>query len=100
VTPSLLPVLYEFDFFARSDEVWENLLNFKILEVEPSEAAMVLNSLTINEVTSRVDSISLWNDGRNGFYCQLFLELWLYESTSQSFQYNNRFVSLWLNITA
>jgi len=98
-TPSTLHTLYEFNFFIRDGEVWETLLNFKILDAESSNESMSVNNLSINEIPSGVDSLSVWDEARNGFYYQLFFELWLYNMTSQHFQYHNRFVGIWLNVT-
>lgn len=36
---------------------------------------------------------------RGGYYGNLFFELWLFNDTTNSFQYNQRYVSLWLNMT-
>lgn len=99
-TPSPLPPLYEFDFFVRDGEVWESLLNFRVLGVERSNDSMTVNSLSINGVAFGVNSTSLWDAEKNGFYYQLFFELWLYNMTSQGFQYHSRHVRMWLNVTA
>jgi len=103
-TPSALPTLYEFNFFVRYGEVWETLLNFRILDAElfseNGKNFTSVNNLAINEIPSRVDSLSVWDEARNGFYYQLFFELWLYNMTTQSFQYHNRFVAIWLNMTS
>jgi uncharacterized membrane protein len=98
-TPSVLPTLYEFDFFVRDSETWETPLNFTITNAERSNNFLTLKSLSIDEVTFFVNSYSYWDTVRGGFYYQLFFELWLYNMTSQSFQYNSRFISLWLNMT-
>lgn len=98
-TPSALQTLYEFNFFVRNRQVWETLLSFRITNAELSGDFLILNRLLIDEMTFLVDSYSYWDRARNGFYYQLFFELWLYNMTSQSFQYHSRFTSLWLNIT-
>jgi len=98
-TPNPLPALYEYSFFVRNSEIWETLLNFKVLEGASSKDSLTVKSLAINEIDFMVDSTSVWNAERKGFYYQLFFELWLYNMTSHGFQYHNRFVSLWLNIT-
>ncbi len=99
-TPSPLPALYEFDFFVRDGEVWETLQNFRILEIERSDDFMIVRNMSVNEVSFSVDSISAWDSKKNGFYYQLFFELWLYNMTSQKFQYHNRFVAIWLNMSS
>jgi len=98
-TPSALQTLYEFNFFVRDGQVWETSLSFRITNAGRSGDFLTLNSLSIDEVTFLVDSYSYWDRERSGFYFQLFFELWLYNMTSQSFQYNSRFTSLWLNVT-
>jgi len=99
-TPSSLSELYEFDFFVLENQVWEEMLDFRFLDVEHLNDSVTVGSLSINDVTFRVNGASLWNAERKGFYCQLFFVLWLYSAASQGFQYHNRFVSLWLNMTA
>jgi len=98
-SPSMLPALYEFDLFIGDDEVWEKPFNFAVLEVLTVNDTMLLKSLEINEFVFEVDEFSLWDEERVGFYYQLFFELWLYNMTSSSFQYHNRFVGMWLNMT-
>jgi len=99
-TPSSLPELYRYDFFVRDDEVWENLLNFSISDINRYDDFLVVNSLSINEVSFRVGILSVWDVVRSGYYFRLFLELWLYNMESQSFKYHSRFVSLRLNVTS
>ena len=98
-SPSMLPPLYEFDMFVRDDGVWEKPLNFTALEASAANDTMLLKSLKINGFVFQVDGFSLWDEESSGFYYQLFFELWLYNMTSSSFQYHNRFVGIWLNMT-
>jgi len=98
-SPSILPPLYEFDMFIRDDKVWEKPLNFTVLEASAANDTMLLKSLQINGFVFQVDGFSLWDEESSGFYYQLFFELWLYNTTSSSLQYNNRFVGIWLNMT-
>jgi hypothetical protein len=98
-TSSTLPTLYQFDFCVKDGSIWETLLNFKISQVERSTGLIILRSLSINEVTFLINSYSRWNNLRNGFYYQLFFELWLYNLEAQRFLFHNRFVGIWLNLT-
>ena len=99
-SPSILPPLYEFDMFVRDDEVWEEPLNFRILELSTYNNITLLKRLRINGVTFQINTFSEWDEERSGFYYQLFFELWLYNMTSSSFRYHNRFVGIWLNVTS
>jgi len=92
--PSPLPPLYEFRFFLSDGKVWEAPLNFAV----EGNSSLVQN-ISINGIVFPVNCTSTWNSDRNGFYYQMFFELWLYNMTSSSFQYHNRFVGLWLNMT-
>jgi len=96
--PSPLSPLYEFCFILSDGKVWETPLAFATDYVLLQQNATV-NTISINGNTFPVNYTSTWDSDRNGFYYQLFFELWLYNMTSNSFQYNNRFVGLWLNMT-
>jgi hypothetical protein len=97
-SPSTLPTLYDFDFFVDANGFWEEMLHFRILNMTYSKDTMIIQSLSINEVSSQV-YLSSWNNTGHGFRYQMFFELWLYNTTSSIFQYHNRFASLWLNMT-
>jgi len=92
--PSPLPPLYEFRFVLSDGKVWEAPLTFTI----EGNFSLVQN-ISINGIVFPVNRISTWDSDRNGFYYQMFFELWLYNMTSKSFQYHDRFVGLWLNMT-
>jgi len=97
--PSSLPPLYEFQFFVRSSEIWESLLTFEISDVHSNGDSLSVGNVSINGVPFSVNCTSIWDSRNNGFYYQLFLELWLYNTSSQSFQYHDHFVGIWLNMT-
>jgi len=97
--PSSLPPLYEFRAFVADGDTWENPVNFSILEVSRVRNSFLMRRIGINDVVFSVDSPTNWDSENRGFYYQLFFELWLYNTTSQSFQYHDRFVGIWLNMT-
>jgi len=98
-TPSPLPSLYEFRFLIADGGSWEAPLAFAFLEVSGLEEACLVRRMSINDVVFSVDSPSTWDLENNGFYYQLFFELWLYDVASRSFQFHDRFVGIWLNVT-
>lgn len=98
--PSPLPPLYEFRTFVADNGTWEVPLTFRVLEASRTDNFMFVGRLSINDVVFSVNSSARWDSKHNGFYYQLFFELWLYNTASQSFQFHNRFVGIWLNITA
>jgi len=97
--PSPLPPLYEFRFVLSDGEVWEAPLTFAVENVLLQQNFSIVQEVSINGIVFPVNCTSTWDSDRNGFYYQLFFELWLYNITSQKFQYHNRFVGIWLNVT-
>jgi len=97
--PSSLPPLYEFRFALSDGEVWKAPLTFTIENVLLQQNFSLVQNVSINGIAFPVNCTSTWDSDKNGFYYQMFFELWLYNMTSSSFQYHNRFVGLWLNMT-
>jgi len=97
--PSSLAPLFEFRFFIVDGESWEAPLTFAFLEVSGLEDSCLVRRMMINDVVFPVDSPSSWDSENNGFYYQLFFELWLYDVTSRGFRFHDRFVGIWLNVT-
>lgn len=98
-TPSPLPALYEYRFFVKDSEIWEAPLEFSFSQISIFENRCLVETLTINDVAFRVDKLVTWDLNYTGFYYQLFIELWRYNVESEVFEYHNRFVSRWLNVT-
>jgi len=97
--PSSLPPLYEFRAFVADGATWESSVNFSILKLSRLKGSCFVRRMSINSVVFSLDSSSNWDSERSGFYYQLFFELWLYNTTSRSFQFHDRFVGIWLNMT-
>jgi len=99
-TSSPLAPLYEHRLFLGDDSSGELALAFSFSNVSFSGSQATVGTVTIDGVKSVVgDSVS-WDNVSRGYYYQLFVELWIYDSISDGFSYHNRFVSLWLNMTA
>jgi hypothetical protein len=101
-TPSSLPSLFNITAFVADESVWEQQLtfffdyNYYNETVSPVE----FSSLTLNDVALDMsDYTAAWNTEKNGFFGDLFFELWLYNDTVSRFEYHERFVSLRLNMT-
>jgi hypothetical protein len=59
------------------------------------------DSLKLNSATLNLHGYSSdWDFQKNEFFGNLIFELWIYNSTIGSFQYNQRFVDLKLNMTS
>jgi len=98
-TPSSLPVLYEYRIFVKDGETWETPLTFSFSNVSFVGNSSLVETLTVNDVSFRVDKMASWNANSTGCYYQVFIELWIYNVESNAFQYHNRAVWLWLNMT-
>ncbi|UCE16199.1 MAG: DUF1616 domain-containing protein, partial [Candidatus Bathyarchaeota archaeon] len=80
--PSLLPPLYEYHFVLSNGEVWEAPLTFAIENVVVQQNFSLVQNISINGITFPINYSSSWNSDKNGFYYQMFFELWLYNTTS------------------
>ncbi len=98
--PSIVPSVYEFQFIVTDGDVWETAITFEILNISIQADTLIFDSVSINHRTFQVGSSSIWDSENNGFYFQLFFELWLYNRAESSFQFHNRFVGIWLNMTS
>ena len=97
-TPSPLPTLYEYNVFLEDESNWETLLNFSFSGISFSGNYCRVESLEINGFKFNVDNSVLWDEENNGYYYQLFFELWIYQVESDTFEFHNRFVDIWLNM--
>jgi len=98
-TPSPLPVLYEYKSFIGDGATWEVPLTFQVDQLTFHDNISQLAGVIINGIEFPVKESSIWNADKTGYYYNLFVELWIYNSTSGTSQYHNRFVSLFLNMT-
>jgi hypothetical protein len=98
-TPSPLPALYEYRLVIRDGETWEEPITFSFTHVSIFENRSLVEDLTINNLTFRVDKPAFWDPNNKGYYYQLFIELWIYNPESDGFQFHNRFVNIPLNMT-
>lgn len=99
-TPSLLNPLYEYRFALPSGKTWENLLTFSVDHASISGNRSLVSTISINSLSFDVNKPSIRNTNSTVFYYQLFFELWTYNTQSNQLSFNNRTVSLNLNITS
>lgn len=99
-TPSSLSPLYEFRTLIQDGKNWTVPMTFSLSGLSFSGNQSILQSLTVNNVKFNVDKIALFDQDNNGYYFQILIELWAYNPDSEAFQYQNRYVYFWLNMTA
>jgi uncharacterized membrane protein len=97
---SSLEPLFEYRLFLSNDETWEKKLLVSFEDVKFEGNISRVSRLSINGYAVNMDKIVAWDETSRGFYCQLFFELWVYNSTTSDFQFHNRYVSLWINLSA
>ncbi len=99
-TASSLPALAKFTFVVNDGNSIE--LPFDVsfnYTVAPFEPKATLNSVTVNQTTVDTDNLTVpWDSARSAYLGNLFFELYLYNSTLGDYQYNQRYVSLWVNL--
>jgi uncharacterized membrane protein len=89
--------LYRYNLFITNGETWENMLTFQFNGLTFSQNKSQLSSITINGLNFVVNKDALWNSNRTGYIYSLIVELWIYNSTLGTLQFNNRSVHLLLN---
>ena len=97
--PSPLPPLFEYRFFLEPGTSWESPLRFSLREVSVEGNLCQVDWLDVNRRVFAANRTGVWSAEQQGFYYQLFLELWLCDAANGDFSYHNRFVGLWLNVT-
>ncbi len=98
-TPSPLPVLYQYKSFLSDGTTWEAPLTFQVNAISFNQGIAKISNIVINGIEVPIEQASVWNTAKSGYYYNLFVELWLYNSTSGISQYHNRYVNLILNMT-
>jgi len=95
-----LPVLYHYEAFLADGQTWEGALNFSFSNVGFGENMSSVGMMRFNDTWVEVNKNAAWDSENSGYFYQLVSELWLYDTTSDSFSFHDRFVTRWLNMTA
>jgi hypothetical protein len=74
-------------------------VTFGFQDVSVEEDVVSVGEVTINDVVFSVDASARWDAENDGFYFQLFFELWRYDVKLQGFRFHDRFVGIWLKMT-
>jgi uncharacterized membrane protein len=100
-TSSTQPSLYSINAFVPYKETLEIPITFSFNYSYVEDLyCMSFNKLTVNGIPlSLQGSSATWDFQKDAFYGNLFFELWIYNSTTNAFQYHDRYVSLQLNMT-
>jgi hypothetical protein len=99
-TPSSLDPLYEYRSLVQNEINWTVPLTFSLTGISTFNNQTFLQSLSINNQKFNVDKTAQFDHNNNGYYYQIFVELWAYNPDSNALQYQNRYVYFWLNATS
>jgi hypothetical protein len=99
-TPSPLAPLYEYRVFLEDGKNWTTPLAFSLSRVTFFGNQSTIGSLTINDVKFSVDKLAVCDVENEGYYYQLFLELWVYDAEAGAIQFQGQYVGFWLNVTS
>jgi hypothetical protein len=101
-TEGVASSLYElcaYDVFLSDGQVWEGALSFSFSDVTFGQDVSSVGRIRFNDAWVNVGKSAVWDETNNGFYYELFFELWIYSVETGVFQYHNRYCGLWLNMT-
>lgn len=97
--PSPLSPAYEQHIFVQSGENWTTPLVFAFYNVTSVDNRLKVGNLIANGDVFNVEKTALWDAENDGYYYQLFVELWIYNPETDAIRFDNRYVGLWLNMT-
>jgi uncharacterized membrane protein len=100
-TESSLSPIAKYTFTVDNGKSFEFPVNVTFnYEIDQLLPQMNLNNITVNDATYDMGNLAVpWDSGKNAYLGNLFFELYLYNSTLGDFQYNQRYVSLWVNLS-
>ncbi len=101
-TSSPQPSLYTMNLFVPNTGSLQVPISFSLnYSYNPALSQVNFNQLVLNGLPLSLQGYSTaWNSHRNDFYGNLIFELWIYNGAAGAFEYNDRYVSLLLNLTA
>ena len=100
-TNSDQPLLGAISLFAANNETVELPVDVSFqYNIDSSNNGQVdVQSVTINGATLNTNGeVVPYDSARGGFFGNIIFELWIYNGTANAFQYNQRYVSLWLQM--
>ena len=98
-TYSSQPSLYTMNLFVPNSGDLEVPVSFSFDYSYDNVSRIDFTRLYFNGLPLNLNGYSTkWDTQRNSFYGNLVFELWIFNSTTNAFQYHDRFVSLQLNM--
>jgi uncharacterized membrane protein len=100
-TSSSLPSLYSLNVLVADKESWELPVTFGFdYSYDSNSSQITFNRLLFNDEQLNLNGYSAsWDSNKTAFFGNLIFELWIYNDTTSTFQYHERFVDLKFNMT-
>lgn len=100
-TQSSLQPLTDFTFAVADGQSVELQVNLVFnYEVNTLRTESVLDEIVVNGTSIDMKSKSVsWDSAKNAYLGNIFFELYLYNDQTGIYQYHQRYVSLWVNLT-
>lgn len=95
---SALPSFYEYQIFVADGEIKQLLVNFELLDISVSSDTLNIDNIVIDDISCPVNTSTEYDTKANGYFFQLFFELWRYDIELNEYIFDNRFVTLWINV--
>jgi Predicted membrane protein len=102
-TPSDLPALSSIAMVAADNQTTEAPLDisFQYHVVNGTTATLYMDNVTVNGFALDASATTItWDKTKDGFFGNLVFELYIYNSTTNAFQYHQRYLSLWLRMNS
>ncbi len=97
---SMLTPVYTYRTILKNGAACAVPLTFSFSDVSFSSDQSILETLTINNVQVNLTKKALFDKDNNGYYYQMFVELWAFNPESRISEYQQRLVYFWLNATS
>lgn len=97
---SSLAPLYEYRIFIQKGVNWTSPMTFSVQNITFSNNQSILGRLIINDLEFDVNKLAQFDEINNGYFYQIFIELWISNPTIEKLEYQNRFVYFWFNLTS
>ena len=91
--------LLEYRAFLADSKTLEKEISFSFDTVSFENNVSRVSQLTINGHSLKIDKTATWDTATNGFYYQLFFELWTYDAIAGGFKSYDWSVQLRLNLS-
>jgi uncharacterized membrane protein len=95
---SSMQPLFECQFLSQDKQTIQNPINFSFSEVSFSSNQSQIKKIIINNAAFEINESSISNSSMQTFHYEIFFELWIYKTQSDSFEFTKQYVTLKLNL--